>query len=128
MLSTLLYFCTSCKHTRWTCSFFDCCFAINLCNKALYHFYLDRFIKTRLDLPQLKLECPNCQKSDIRTNSHCYSVLLWTSFCFLQINQQQRVGMVSANNMTNSEQIYKLFYQKPSHILFLIKKSRSADA
>ena len=25
--------------------------------------------------------------------------ILWTSFCFLQVNQQKRVGMVSANNV-----------------------------
>ena len=63
----------------------------------------------RLDLPQLKLECRNCQKSDIRTNSPCCSVLLRASFYFLQVNQQECVGMVSANNMTHSKQIYKPF-------------------
>ena len=63
----------------------------------------------RLDLPQLKLECRNCQKSDIRRNSPGCSVLLPTNFCFMQVNQQERVGMVSANNTTYSEQIYKHF-------------------
>ena len=63
----------------------------------------------KIDLPQLKLECLNCQKSDIRTNSPCCSVLLWTSFCFPQVNRQKRVWMVSTNNITCSEQIYKPF-------------------
>ena len=60
--------------------------------------------------------------SDIRTNSPCCSVLLWTSFCFLQVNQQKYVGMVSTNNITYSEQIYKPFQQKSSQIVFLIQK------
>ena len=29
----------------------------------------------------------------------CLSGLLWTSSCFLQVNQQRLVGMVSTNNM-----------------------------
>ena len=32
-----------------------------------------------------------------------------TRFCFLQVNQQKHVGMVSTNNITYSEQIYKPF-------------------
>ena len=66
-----------------------------------------KFFK-KLDFPQLELECLNCQKSGIRTSSLCCNVLRWTSFCFLQLNQQKRVGMVSTN-ITYSEQIYKLF-------------------
>ena len=40
-----------------------------------------------------------CKNSDIRINSSCSSVSLKTGFCFLQINQQNRVGMVSTNNV-----------------------------
>ena len=72
------------------------------------NFLDEAYILLGLDLPQLKLECLNCQKPDIRTNNLCCSVLLWTSFCFLQVNQQKRVGLVSTNIMY-SEQIYKLF-------------------
>ena len=61
----------------------------------------------KIRLAQLKLECLNCQKSDIRTNSPCCNVLLWSSFCFLQVNQQKRIGMVNTNNITYSKQIYK---------------------
>ena len=61
-------------------------------------------------------------------NSPCCSVLLWTSFCILQVSQQKLVGMVSTSNIAYSEQIYKPFQWKPSHIMFLIKKRRSADA
>ena len=56
-----------------------------------------------------EIRMSNLSKSDIRTNSRGCSVLLWTSFYFLQVNQQKRVGMVSANNMIHSEQIYKPF-------------------
>ena len=35
----------------------------------------------------------------IRTNSPHWNVLLWTSFCFLKVNQQKPVGFVSTNNM-----------------------------
>ena len=37
--------------------------------------------------------------------------LLWTSFCFLKINQQAGVGMVSTNNIqkTYTDQIYNPF-------------------
>ena len=53
----------------------------------------------RFDSPELKLECLNCQKSDIRTKNPCCSVLLWTSFCFQQVNQQKCIGIVSANKV-----------------------------
>ena len=76
-----------------------CVFRVNFFNEA--------YIFLRLDLPQLQLESLNCQKSEIRTNSPCCSVLLWISFCFLQVNQQKGAGMVSTNNATYSEQIYK---------------------
>ena len=36
---------------------------------------------------------------DIRTNSSCSNVLLWASFCFLEVSQQKHVGMVSINNV-----------------------------
>ena len=65
---------------------------------------------SRLSLLQMKLECLNCQKSDVRTNSTCCSVLLCTSFCFLQVNQQKHVGMLSTNNIMYSEQISKYFW------------------
>ena len=44
MLSTFSYFCTSCKHTGWASSLFDC-FAISLCNKALHYLYFNKFLK-----------------------------------------------------------------------------------
>ena len=53
--------------------------------------------------------CLNCQNSDIRTNNPCCSVLLWTSLSFLQVNQQKLNAMVSTNDITHSEQIYKPF-------------------
>ena len=65
--------------------------------------------KFSLDLLQLKLKSLNVQKFDIRTNSPCCSVLLWISFFFLQVNQQKGAGMVSTNNITYSDQIYKPF-------------------
>ena len=36
--------------------------------------------------------------------------------------------MASTNNIMYTEQSYKLFWWKPSHILFLIKRRMSADA
>ena len=36
---------------------------------------------------------------DIRKNSSCCNVLLWASFCFLEVSQQKHVGMVSTNNV-----------------------------
>ena len=115
-LSTFSYLSAASKHTGWACSLFLLLFC-NLC--ALQLLCLDRFIKMnpssmqiflmrlklRLDLTLLKLVCLNCQKSNIRTNSPCYSVLLWASFCFLQFNHQKCAGMVSTNNITYSEQI-----------------------
>ena len=41
----------------------------------------------------------NCQNCDIRLNSPCCRVLICISFCFLQVNQQKYIGMVSLNNM-----------------------------
>ena len=41
-------------------------------------------------------------------NKQCFT---FDKFCFLQVNQQKRVGMVSTN-ITYSEQIYKLFKVK----------------
>ena len=74
----------------------------------------------RLDLPQLKLECLNCQKSDISTNSPCCTVLLRTSFSFLQVNQQKRVEMVFTNNIKYSEQICRstFFVEIIPHYVF----------
>ena len=103
-----LYWCSPPLHNFPLCEhgmclyLFDCCLTITLSNDTLHLLHLDRFIKAnpssisiflmklkRLDLPQLKLDCLNCQKSDIRRNSPCSSLLLWTSFCFLQVNQQK---------------------------------------
>ena len=60
---------------------------------SIFHcnFLDEAYIFLRLDLRQLKLECLNCRKSDIRTNSPCCNVLLWASFGFLQVYQQKRV-------------------------------------
>ena len=45
----------------------------------------------------------------LRTNSPCNTILLWTSFYFLQVNQQKGVGMISTYN------IYRAYSeQKPS--------------
>ena len=96
-----------CVNTKDESSLFDCCFAITLCNKWTSslkrnplpcQFSWWSLIFLRLDLPQLKLECLNCQKSDIRTNSPYCNVLIWTSFCFLQVNQQKHVGIASTIN------------------------------
>ena len=40
-----------------------------------------------------------CQNPNIRSKNLCCSGLFWTSFSFLQVNQQKRVGMVSTNNV-----------------------------
>ena len=65
----------------------------------------------------------NSQKSGIRANSLCCRLLLWTSFCFLHVNKQKRVGMVSTNNITYSEQFYKPFQQKPSQVFLCLKRA-----
>ena len=78
-------------------------------NELLFHVNFLEEVKFSYDLTQLKLECLNCQKSIIRTNTPCCSVLPWTSFCFLQVNQQKHAGMISTYNKTYSEQIYKPF-------------------
>ena len=125
---TFSYFSTACKHTHWVCS------RLMFCNRNnAFHYWTDslkqtpkskwtfyviylpcqfswwslNFLKIRLASAEIK--CLNCQKSDIRAYSACCSVLLWTSFCFLQVNQQSCVGMVSTNNTTYSKQIYKPF-------------------
>ena len=90
---------------RMSSFFFACCLTNALCNNTLHLLYFDEFIKKEplnglfmlsifltLNLPQLKLEFLNCQKSDIRTNSPSCSVLLWTSFCFPKGNQQKRLN------------------------------------
>ena len=94
---------------------FDCCLTITPCNDTLHLLHLDRFIKAnpssisiflmklkRLDLPQLKLDCLDCQKSDIRRNSPCSSLLLWTSFCFLQVNQQKWFLLITYHTLNRS--------------------------
>ena len=42
------------------------------------------------------------------------------AFAFPQVNQQKRVRVFSTNNVQRiySEQIYKNYLQKPSHIMF----------
>ena len=84
------------------------------------------FLKIRLT--SAEIEMSKLSKVSYQKNSPCCSVFLWRSFCFLQVNQQKRVGMISTSNITYSEQIYKPFHWKPSHIVFLIKKRRSADS
>ena len=117
--------------------FFACCFTNALCNNTLHLLYFEEFIKKEplnglfilsifltLNLPQLKLECLNCQKSDIRTNSPWCSVLHWTSFCFLQIILVETIPHCfwsrRGRQMPNTEQ---LLYQteKSSHWRFSIK-------
>ena len=100
MLSTFCDWTGSLKRTP-TRNFMLSIFHVNYLDETYYFL--------RLDLPQLKLECLNCQKSDIRTNSPCCNVLLWPNVYFLQVNQQKRIRMVSSNNITYSEQIYKPF-------------------
>ena len=43
-------------------------------------------IKTE-KIKQWRKTCLQCPVTNIRTNSLCSSTLLWTSFCFLQVNQ-----------------------------------------
>ena len=47
----------------------------------------------------IKLWKQTCQNPDIRTNGPCDNILLWTSFWFLQGNQQKYLGMISTNNV-----------------------------
>ena len=130
-VSIFLYFFTACKHTGWLCFLFACHFAVTLCNNTLHLLQLDRFIKTNpymdflcylyifhvnflgeayifltLDLPQLNQNVSTF-KSLISEQYPCYNVLLWTSFCFLQVNQQKRVEMFSTNTIMYFEQMYK---------------------
>ena len=44
-----------------------------------------------------------------------------TSF-FLQVNQQKRTGMVSTDNTTYSEQIYKLFSRNHTTLCFWLRR------
>ena len=48
--------------------------------------------------------------------------ILWISFCFPHINEQKFVGMVCTNN------VERTYSEKPSRIIFWIKKRRSVDA
>ena len=41
----------------------------------------------KVDIKQWTITCHHCQNPNIRTNSLSCSVLLWTSFCFLQVSQ-----------------------------------------
>ena len=46
------------------------------------------------------LSCLMVQKNDdIKTNNPGCNILLWTRFCFLQVNQQEPIRMVSPNNV-----------------------------
>ena len=47
-----------------------------------------KVIPTSGEIRMLKL-------SHIRTNNPCCSILLWTSFYYLQVNKQEHIGMVS---------------------------------
>ena len=41
----------------------------------------------KMDIKWWTKTCLHCQNHNIRMNSLCYSALLWTSFCFLQVDQ-----------------------------------------
>ena len=115
---------TACKHTGWVCSLFDCClqslYVITLSTFCTRAGSLNRtplpyqFSRWRLNF----LKMSNLMSTEIRmsklpkvryTNSPCCSVLLWTNFSFLPVNQQNCVGVVSTNNITYPVQIYTPF-------------------
>ena len=73
-------------------------------------------------MPQLKLKCLNSQKSDITTSSPCCSVLLWTGFCFLQVNQRKHVGMVSTNNKHTLNRSTNLFSKNHPTLYFWLNE------
>ena len=41
----------------------------------------------------------NCQNHDIRKSSSCCIVSLWTSFCFLKVNQQKKHNLWRSSNI-----------------------------
>ena len=55
-------------------------------------------------------------------NSPCCSVLLLTSFCFLQINQQKRVGMVSTDNVNTLNRSTNLFSRNHLTLHFRLRR------
>ena len=57
----------------------------------------------------MKPEYLNCQKSDMRTNNPCCSVLLWTSFCFLHsacFNQQMEWFLMIQHTLNRSANLF----------------------
>ena len=57
-------------------------------------------------------------KYGIRTNSPRCSVLLRTSFCFLQVNQQKHVGMVYTNNKLLLTDLQTFLVETIPHCVF----------
>ena len=113
-LSLISYFSTLCKHTRWVCSPFDCCFAITLSNIALHLLYLDRFIKTNsfpcqfswwsLFFFKIRLTSAEIRISCLTSEQIALAAVFYFGQSFFYF------GMVSTNNITYySEQIYKPF-------------------
>ena len=88
---TLSTFCTwtgSLKRTsKWTFQ--------GICLPCQFPWWSLNILKIRLTSAEIRMS--KLSKSDIRTNSPCCSLLLWISFCFLQVNQGKCVGMVSTN-------------------------------
>ena len=125
LFSTFSYFSTACKHAEWLCSLFACCFGNHyvialstfcnwtsllkwtpkwtyvICLVCQFSWWSLNFLKIRLTSVETRMFK--------LSNSPCSSVLLWTSFCFLQVNHQKHVRVVSTNNIMYSEQIYKTF-------------------
>ena len=62
---------------------------------------------------------------EVRMNNPCCSVLLWISFCLLQVNHQKRVGMVSTYNILWTDLKTSLGETIPHCVLI---QRRSADA
>ena len=54
--------------------------------------------------------------------SPCCSILLLTSFCFLQINQQKRVGMVSTDNANTLNRSKNLFSRNHLTLHFRLRR------
>ena len=66
-----------------------------------------------------KILSKSCQNPDIRTNSPCCNVLLWTSLCFLPVNQQKRVGMCKEHTLTRS---INLFSRNRFTLCYLLRR------
>ena len=87
-----------------------------LLNKALWRGIpqrlLDKFnhLCIYISLKQTLSSGETTRHNGVRTNSLCRNILLLTSFCFLQVNQQKRITMISTSNVLRTRtylQIYK---------------------